>query len=87
MRKVFTPKGLHNKAQGRERSERTLGSKRDAESTLKGSNKRLESLFHPFRVESWLGRDTQGALAALATLGCVIQRLRRKEIVHTLDAE
>jgi hypothetical protein len=22
---VFTPKGLHNKAQGRERSERTLG--------------------------------------------------------------
>jgi hypothetical protein len=25
MHKVFTPKGLHNIAQGRERSERTLG--------------------------------------------------------------
>ena len=24
---VFTPKGLHNKAQGRERSERTLGTR------------------------------------------------------------
>jgi len=70
---VFTPKGFEIKAQGRERSERTLGIA-------------TQLLLHPesvqhgprFIVRPFQGRNiammatTQGALAALATLGYVV---------------
>ena len=56
-RKFFTPKALHNIAQGRERSERTLGWRGKQFSTLKGlynraicENLRLNTLWHPFRT-------------------------------------
>src|SRR5581483_9239398 len=77
--RVFTPKALHNIAQGRERSERTLGSSHHGNvSTLKGSDNEPGSVLHAFRVQKKLGRDTQGALAALATLGFDLKPLRGK---------
>ena len=69
MPKLLTPKALQPLAQGRERSERTLGWYRMVESTLKGSHNRPHLLSHPDRVDPRQGRGTQGALAALATLG------------------
>src|SRR5665213_1933692 len=69
---VFTPKGLHNAAQGRERSERTLGEGKPA-STAR----------HPFRsYRAGFLAPAQGALAALATLGFVVQPLRGKYHQH-----
>ena len=63
---VFTPKGLHNIAQGRERSERTLGVRTAPYNRVSPHGPTLK----------WIDGDAppipQGALAALATLGYVV---------------
>lgn len=69
MYKGFTPKAKDKLAQGRKRGERTLAMHSNLESTLKGSDNWLALLFHPYRVEVSSTHYTQGALAALATLG------------------
>ena len=78
IRLSFTPKALNNKAQGRGASPRTLGADGTSRLTLKGLHKVINILCNPFRIKTaWFVR-TQGARRSAATLGFVVQRLRRK---------
>src|SRR5258707_6653395 len=74
---LLTPKALHSIAQGRERSEHTLGRCRPCPTTPQGLHR--ASLVQPLRGRSAGASQSQGALTALATLGCGVQRLRRKD--------
>ena len=74
----ITPKAFHNTAQGRKRSERTLGWIVLVSGYPEGVTQTVtRELWNPFRVRLAVVPATQGALAKLATLGCVVERLRR----------
>lgn len=80
-----TPKGFHTTAQGRERSERTLGSRR----TNRTNPERVaQSRRHDCRTLSgfsWVRiSPTQGALALLATLGWGMKPLRGMLLINTM---
>ena len=83
-RQQSTPKGLNSKAQGREQRERTLGNGGIEHRTLKGFSKFVSSGSGLCTTLSGLLRHvwplTQGALAPLATLGCVVKLLRSRLI-------
>ena len=77
---VLTPKAFHNKAQGRSRSERTLGCHRHDVPNPEGVPQIEDSqLSDPFRVTLLCWSLPQGAPASRATLGCGVQPLRGKE--------
>jgi hypothetical protein len=74
---VFTPKALYNTAQGRERSERTLGSQTPTRVvTPKGLHKE-PALCNPFGVDA--PRYMLSPRVRCATLGCGVQPLRGKD--------
>src|SRR5258708_5593889 len=70
-----TPTESHSKAQGRERSERTLGKIRRQREPQRGSTERMSAMQGATRLWNSYGvlpvapSPTQGALAPLATLG------------------
>ena len=78
-RVVFTPKGSYSAAQGRSRSDRTLGVRLLREHDPERVRQlRILDMWNPFGVHSVIAIESQGALASRATLGFVMKRLRRK---------
>src|SRR5438128_6467 len=82
MHNVFTPKALKIIAQGRERSERTLGITPQPPFHPERVEQRFRPFVRPFQGRFNVAFATQGALAALATLGFVVQPLRSKNLAH-----